>query len=181
MNAQSLIVAAVAMFALPASGQIAAGPGPVKLGKITINALSPADYRLIGKESLARWIEVGITYETAPETIDELTFKFTLLMEGKLLDGDLTVRDVREGKEHFAVMYVSPKSIQKLTDGRPVTPASIGNVWVEVNRRGRILGSKAFKNFVQPNVPRVSGVLLPRHKTPFNPHNRPKRADVESV
>jgi hypothetical protein len=183
MNARRLIIAAFATFAFSANGQIAARRPPlIKLGEIEIRAPSPAEYQPIGgQQKSARWIEVGIAYETVSETIDELSFKFTLLIGGKLLDGDITLTELSKGKAHYAVMYVSPKSIEKLTGGKPLTPAIVGNAWVEASNRGQILGKKALRNLVQPSVPRIAGFLLPKHDTPFIPRKSPNRSDIESA
>jgi hypothetical protein len=173
MKILSLLVVGFAALTLSANAQVPVGPGSIKLGKVEISAPSTPEYQITGGQNkrykLGKWIEIEIKYETVPEEIDELSFKFTALIEGKLLDGDVTYVNINKGNEHYAVMYVSPKSIEKLTGGRPLAPASIGNVWVEVNKQGQVLGKEAYKPTAQPNVPRVTGMLLPKNMTPFAP------------
>jgi len=102
--------------------------------------------------------------------IDELTFKYTLLIEGKLLDGEVTYVAIAKDKEHYAVMYVSPKAIKQLTGGKAITGGSIENVWVDVLRQGQKLDQTAsFKPGAPKNVAHVNGFVLRKDQTPFAP------------
>ena len=69
-------------------------------------------------------------------------------------------------------MYVSPRSLEKLTGGRPLTGSSIENVWVDVSRQGQSLTNNqpaAFRPGPVPNLPRISGLVLNKDETPFAP------------
>jgi hypothetical protein len=173
MKTLSLLVAGFAALTISANAQVPVGPGSIKLGKVEITAPSTPEYQVTGGQNkrykLGKWIEIEIKYETIPAEIDELTFKFTALIENKLLDGEVTYVNIGKGNEHYASIYISPKAIEKLTGGKPLSPASIGNVWVEVNKAGQVLGKEAYKNGAQPNLPRVTGMLLNKNQTPFAP------------
>ena len=173
MKILSLLVAGFAALTVSANAQVPVGPGSIKLGKVEISAPSTPEYQITGGQNkrykLGKWIEIEIKFETIPEEIDELTFKFTALIENKLLDGEVTYVNINKGNEHYAVMYVSPKSIEKLTGGKVLSPASIGNVWVDVNKQGQTLAKEAYKTGNQPNLPRVTGMLLNKTQTPFAP------------
>jgi len=173
MKILSLLVVGFAALTLSANAQVPVSANSLKLGKVEISAPTTPEYQISGGQNkrykLGKWIEIEIKFETVPEEIDELTFKFTALIEGKLLDGDVTYVNINKGNEHYAVMYISPKAIEKLTQGRAFTAASIGNVWVEVSKSGQILGKEAFKNSAQPNVPHVTGMLRAKNETPFAP------------
>lgn len=173
MKILSLLVAGFAALTMSANAQVPVGPGSIKLGRVEISAPSTPEYNITGGQNkrykLGKWIEIEIKYETTPEEIDELTFKFTALIENKLLDGEVTYVNINKGNEHYAVMYISPKAIDKLTGGKPLSPASIGNVWVEVSKSGQVLAKEAYKNSAQPNLPRVTGMLLHKNQTPFAP------------
>jgi hypothetical protein len=173
MKILSLFVVGFAALTFSANAQVPLTRASIKLGKVEISAPSTPEYQVTGGQNkrykLGKWIEIEIKYETIPEEIDELTFKFTALIEGKLLDGDVTYVNINKGNEHYAVMYVSPKSIEKLTSGKTLSPASIGNVWVEVSKQGQVLGTEAYKNGNLPNVPHVTGMLLTKNVTPFAP------------
>jgi hypothetical protein len=173
MKILSLLLVGFAALTFSANAQVPVGPGSIKLGKVEISAPSTPEYQVTGGQNkrykLGKWIEIEIKYETAPEEIDELSFKFTALIEDKLLDGEVTYVNIGKGNEHYAVMYVSPKAIEKLTGGKALSPASIGNVWVEVNKQGQILGKESYKNGAPPNKPHVNGMLLNKNQTPFAP------------
>jgi hypothetical protein len=86
-----------------------------------------------------------------------------------LLEGEVSYVNITKGKEHFAVMYISPKSIEKLLGGKPLTGAAVENVWVEVSRQGQVLAREAKDKGAQPNVPRLTGMLANKSQTPFAP------------
>ena len=69
---------------------------------------------------------------------------------------------IAKEKEHFAVMYVSPKALKQLTGGKPLSAGSIENVWVEVLRQGQKLDPQtaSFKGGVPKNVAHVPGFVL---------------------
>ncbi|HET6407357.1 MAG TPA: Amuc_1102 family pilus-like protein [Chthoniobacteraceae bacterium] len=173
MKILSLLVVGFAALTFSANAQVPVGPGSIKLGKIEVTAPSTPEYNITGGQNkrykLGKWVEIEIPYETIPAEIDELTFKVTALIENKLLDGEVSYVNIAKGREHYAVMYISPKSIEKLTGGAPLSPAGIGNVWVEVARQGQSLGKASFKASAQPNVPHVTGMLLNKNVTPFAP------------
>jgi len=87
---------------------------------------------------------------------------------GKLLDGEVTYVNISKG-DHYAVAYISPKSLEKLTGGKPFTSAGLTNVWVEVNRQGQVLAKEQQKNTAQPNVAHVAGMIVNKTQTPFAP------------
>lgn len=165
--------AAALVAAAPALAQVPIGPSSIKLGKIEVSAPSTPEYQVTGGQSkryeTKKWLEFEISYDTVPEEIDELTFKFTALVEKKLLDGEVTYVNIGKGNKHYAVAYISPKSLEKLTGGRPFTAAGLENVWVEVNRQGQVLAREQLRNSAQPNVPRVTGMILNKSQTPFAP------------
>jgi hypothetical protein len=159
---------------LAVEGQVPVGPGSVKLGKVQPAVVKTPEYQLSSgpqKRSKAKdWLEVEVEFETVPEMIDELTFKYTIAIEGKLLDGEVTHVSIGKGKDHFSVVYVPPSALEKLTGGKPLTGASIENVWVEVSRQGQKLAQPAsHKPGAPKNVPHVTGMVLNKDQTPFAP------------
>jgi hypothetical protein len=66
-------------------------------------------------------------------------------------------------------MYVAPRTLEKFTGGRPPSPASIQNVWIECKHMGAPIDASALKNVQIPPVARVSGVVLNKNETPFAP------------
>lgn len=172
---KTITFALLSLVVLAATGTAQAqfGPASIKLGKVEVAAPRTPEYNITGGQNkrykLGQWLEFEISYETIPAEIDELTFKFTALIENKLLDGEVTYVNIAQGRDHYAVVYVSPKSLDKLTGGKALSPASIANVWVEVQRQGQVLGRQSYKPGAAPNLPHIAGMVLTKEKTPFAP------------
>jgi hypothetical protein len=66
-------------------------------------------------------------------------------------------------------MYVAPRALEKLTGGKPLSPASIQNAWVIVTRQGQELDRAAFRPAQIPNLPHTAGMVLNKNETPFAP------------
>ena len=144
----------------------------IKLGKVMPAVVKSPEFQLSSgpqkRSKPADWLEMEIDFETKVD-IEDLTFKFTVLFEKKLLDGEVTYVNIAKGREHYAVMYVSPKSIEKLTGGKPMTAASIENVWVEVSKSGQLLGKEQHKPGPLPNAQHITGYVLNKDETPYAP------------
>jgi hypothetical protein len=177
---KSFSIIALVSLALVGAGfaQSPVGPGSVKLGKVSPSVVKTPEYQIVGGENKRfrnrEWLELEVEYATQPEEIDELTFKYTVLLEGNhLLDGEVTYVNIPKDREHYAVMYIPPRALEKITGGKPLSPASIVNVWVEVTHSGQALDKPAsFKpspalNAI--NLPHTTGLILTKDQTPFAP------------
>jgi hypothetical protein len=167
-----LSLAAFAAVSLSASAQV--GVGSVKLGKPQPQAIKSPDYQINGgpqkRTIFGTWLEVEVEYATLPEMIDELTFKFTVLIQNTLLDGEVTYVNIPQGRDHFAVMYIPPRALLRLTGGRPLTSASIENVWVQATKQGQVLDLSSLRGSAPiPNLPHIAGLVLNKNDTPFAP------------
>ena len=144
----------------------------IKLGKVMPAVVKSPEFQLSSgpqkRSKPADWLEMEIDFETKVD-IEDLTFKFTVQFEKKLLDGEVTYVNIAKGRDHYAIMYVSPKAIDKLTGGKPMTGASIENVWVEVSKAGQVLGKDQHKPGPLPNVPHITGLVLNKDETPYAP------------
>jgi hypothetical protein len=164
---------AIAALSLSASSQVPIGPGAVKLGKIQPAVIKSPDYQINAgpqkRTIFGSWLEVEVEFQTSPEMVDELTFKYTILFEKTLLDGEVTHVNIPQGRDHYSVMYVAPRTLLRLTGGRPLTPASIQNVWVQVTKQGQLLDQTSYKPGAIPNLPHVAGLVLNKNETPFAP------------
>jgi hypothetical protein len=174
MKAFVFSIAALFAISCVADAQTPVGPGSVKLGKVQPSVVKTPEFQLTSgpqKRSKSKdWLEVEVEFETQPEMIDELTFKYTIAIEGKLLDGEVTHVSIPKGKDHFSVMYVSPSALAKLTGNKPLTGASIENVWVDVLHQGQKLAPTAnYKPGAPKNVPHLTGMVLNKDQTPFAP------------
>ena len=169
-----LVSAIVTMaFVYHAAAQ-APGPVAVKIGKIEPQGVKPPEYNITGgpqkRSKIGTWLEVEVEFETKGGDADELTFAYTILVENTLLTGSVTHVNIPPGRDHYSVVYVSPRSLEKLTGGKPLTSASIQNVWVTVTRQGQILDQAAApKKVAIPNLPQTAGLVLNKGETPFAP------------
>lgn len=165
-------IAILGFFGTQLNAQTAIRPGDVKILKVSPSAPKTPDFNFTGtpkRSKLGQWLEVEVEFETKPEDIEELTFKYTILIEKKLLDGEVTHVNIPKGREHFSVVYVAPRTLEKLTGGKPLTASSIENVWVEVSRQGQVLHKESFKPGNPPNLPHLVGLVLNKLETPFAP------------
>lgn len=173
MKFLTLSLAAFAAFAVSAFAQVPVGPGAVKLGKVEVTAPSTPEFQITGGQNkrykLGKWLELEVEFETKPEEIDELTFRYTALIEKKVLTGEVTYVNIAKARDHFAVMYISPKGIERLTGGKPLTSAGVENVWIEVSRQGQVLDKTSLRPGPVPNLPQVPGLILKKDDTPFGP------------
>jgi hypothetical protein len=173
---KTFLVSAIAALAFlyQASAQVAIGPGSVKISKIEPQGVKTPEYSITGgpqkRSKVGTWLEVEVEFETKPADIDELTFAYVIMVENNLLTGSVTHVNIPQGKDHYSVMYVSPRALDKLTGGKPLTSASIQNVWVTVSRQGQVLDqSAAPKKVAIPNLPQTAGLVLNKSETPFAP------------
>jgi len=172
---KTLPVALAALFVLSfgARAQAPVGPGSVKLGKIAPEVVKTPEFQLSSGPAKRTgrsqsWLEIEVSYETKPESIDELTMKFSAIIEKQLINGEVTYANISKG-EHFGVMYVTPKGIEKLMKGKAMTGSSVENVFVEISRQGQKLDMASWKPGNLPNMPQMTGFLFNKNQTPFSP------------
>lgn len=170
---KTLFVSAIVTmaFVYQASAQIPVGPGAVKIGKIQPAVVKTPEIQFQGgtqkRSKPGDWLEVEVEFEVKPEEIDELTFAYTIMVENKLLDGSVTHINIPKGRDRFSIMYVAPRTLEKLTGGKALSGASIQNAWVIVSRQGQVLDQQAFKAGPIPNLPHLPGLVLNKNETPF--------------
>ena len=178
MNALTKVSALTAV-AIALVGSVAAQTRGVdfQLTKITKNLVSTPQFNYSGGQQYPanqrdRWLEVEAEFIATPEFTDELTFKYFILLNGKLLTGEVTHVHVAAGRENRSVMYVSPRTLDRFMGNRPVTANAIQNIAVQIVQQGAI---KAELSFVRANgqwyagLPQVTGFVLNKNETPFAP------------
>src|SRR5262249_37787989 len=114
-----------------------------QLQKITTNLISSPQFTYTGAgqfqtDQRARWLEVEVTFSSAPEFTDELTLKYFILVNGKLLTGEVTHVNIAAAQDNRSVMYVTPKTLQRLMLGRTVTNNALQNVAVQLVQQGAL-------------------------------------------
>jgi hypothetical protein len=167
-----LVAVALCMFSA-AKAQVPIGPNDVVIDRVLPSVVKTPEYAISGPAKRFRnqdWLEVEVEFTTRPELIAELTFRFSILISGKLLvSDDVTYINIPKGREHYAVAYVAPRSLARVNEGRPLTGASIENIKVDITHQGQLLASKSLKPTPLPNVQQITGLVLKKPDTPFAP------------
>jgi hypothetical protein len=173
MKTLTISACAILGLVLEAAAQVPVGPGSVKIDKVQPAVVKTPEYQVTGgspkRSKNGEWLEVEVDFETKPDDIDELTFKYVIQFEGRLLDGEVTHVNIPKGRNHYSVMYVAPRTLERLTGGKAITGASIQNVWVTVSKQGLELAKDSFKPTAMPNLQHLAGMVLNKNETPFAP------------
>ena len=166
--------------ALVVSSSVAFGQarkGDFKLTKITKNLLTTPEIVYTGAQKYPndqadRWLEVEVEFVAAPEFTDELTFKYFILLNGRLLTGEVTHANIAAGRENRSVMYVAPRTLARLLGNKAVTANAIQNVAVQILQKGAIQDELSFTRAAAnwyASLPALSGMVLNKNETPFAP------------
>src|SRR5437870_8131060 len=148
-----------------------------QLLKINTNFISSPQFTYTGAEQFQadqreKWLEVEVTFACAPEFTDELTLKYFILVNGKLLTGEVTHVNIPAGRENRSVMYVTPKTLQRLMLGRTVTNNALQNAAVQLMQQGALkdeLSAQRAAPQWYATLPQVAGLVLNKNETPFAP------------
>jgi hypothetical protein len=178
MSAPGKIVALIsAVIALASSAAAQTRASEFQLTKITKNLVTTPQFTYTGAQQYLsnqrdRWLEVEVEFTTAPEFTDELTFKYFILINGKVLTGEVTHVDIAAGREHRSVMYVSPRALLRFVGSGAVTANAIQNVAVQIAKGGAIKDELSFSRAAAQwyaGLPAVTGLVLNKNATPFAP------------
>jgi hypothetical protein len=148
-----------------------------QLQRITTNFISSPQFTYTGAEQYQadqreRWLEMEVTFASAPEFTDELTLKYFILFNGRLLTGEVTHVNIAAARDNRSVMYVTPKTLQRLMLGRTITTAALQNVAVQLMQQGALKDELSL-NRAAPQwyatLPQAAGLVLNKNETPFAP------------
>jgi len=148
-----------------------------QLTKIAKNLVSTPQFTYSGGQQYPtnqrdRWLEVEVEFSAAPDFTDELTFKYFILMNGKLLTGEVTHVNIAAGRDNRSVMYVSPRALARFAGNGGVTSTSIQNIAVQITQKGAIKDELSFARAASQwyaGLPALSGFVLNKNETPFAP------------
>jgi hypothetical protein len=170
-------------FALAALTVSAVGQVPVvvtarnvKIEKILPAVVGTPEFNISNtppkRSSPQKWLEVEAEFEIlGVELVDELTFKFDVMINGKLYPGEITHVNIPKGKDRYTVMYISPRNLDRITAGKQLNAGMIENIWVTISKQGQILAMSSLKDKNTkgvPNLPLFPGLLTPKSETPFS-------------
>ena len=160
----------------PLSGQ-SRGVVEFQINRITKNLVPAPQFTYNGAQQhetneRERWLEVEVEFAAAPAWTDELTAKYFILFNGKLLSGEVTHMNVPAGRELRSVMYVAPHTLARFASNRPVALNSVQNIAVQLTQSGQVK-SEASLERAAPQwyaaTPPVMGFVLNKNETPFAP------------
>jgi hypothetical protein len=101
-----------------------------------------------------------------------LTVRYFILINGKLLTGEVTHANILAGRDNRSVMYVPPAALLHVLNNRPVTPTSVQNIAVQLVQGNAV---KDELNLVRApaqwytTIPALTGLVLNKNETPFAP------------
>jgi hypothetical protein len=146
-----------------------------QLTKITKNLVSTPQFTYSGGQQYPanqrdRWLEVEVEFAAAPEFTDELTFKYFILINGRLLTGEVTHVNVAAGRENRSVMYVPPGALARFLGRNALAPNSVQNIAVQILQKGAIKDELSFARAPAQwyaGLPALTGFVLNKNETPF--------------
>jgi hypothetical protein len=158
--------------AIPAGG---GGPRYLKIDKITATKLPTPEYEVkrvsLQGAQTKQWFQITVKYQTAPEWMDELNFKYYALVKNKeaaagqapyiCFSGDVAYVNVEKGS-HESDIYVHPSTLKRFGDVEAVA--------VQVFYKGQLVGMEMDPPSSQrwwEQVAPQPGYLLNRMETPF--------------
>ena len=155
----------------------ARGPGDFQITKITRNLISTPQFAYTGAAQYQtnqrdRWLEVETEFTAAPAWTDELTFRYYILFNGKLLTGEVTHTNISAGRNNRSVMYVSPRTLARFSDNRPFTMNSFQNIAVQIVQQGAVKDELSLVRSPAQwfaTMSQISGFVLNKNETPFAP------------
>ncbi len=162
----------IALFALAAS---AIARDEYAISKVTASTIKTPEINYTGDQRRAprsqQWIELEVEFQSIVPLTDELTFKYYALIGGKCLTGEVTHVNIAKGRDLRSVMYISPQSINRLLEGKTITPADIQDVGVQMLNKGQLVAEKSYKGQGEwwVRMQQVPGMLINKNETPFAP------------
>ncbi len=158
-------------------GQVA--PGVFGITKITKTLITSPQFTYSGAQGYQpyqanqpnQWLEVEVEFSSTPEYVEELTLRYHVLVNGKVLTGEVTHTNVAAGKGHRSVMYVPPQALSRFMGNRqPIQPAAIQNIAVQIVQQGAVKDDTSLVKAPAQwyaALPRTAGLLLNKNETPF--------------
>lgn len=180
------LILGFALVPLTCRAQIrATGGREFQITKITKNVVPTPDYGLgqYRGGSNDRWLEVEVEFNAAPEWTDELSLKYYILFNGRLLTGEVTHVNIPGGLNR-SVMYVIPVAVVRFAGNRPILPSAFQNIAVQVIQGGTVKDEsslvRAPGQWFAALSP-VSGFVLNKNETPFAPLYWDRYAQIKTA
>ncbi len=175
MHLKTSLAILLAALATPVAAQNRAPD--FRLSKINRNLISTPEFNYSGAGTFRssnrdRWLEVEVEFSSALEFTEEATFQYYLLVNGKLLIGEVTHVNILGGKDLRSVMYVPPRALAHLLGHRPLTANVVENIAVQITLKGAVQDELSLAR-ARPqwysSLPAVPNLVLNKNETPFAP------------
>lgn len=153
-----------------------------------------SDFKKKSSSRPTPWLELEVVFNraqspTLPKYADELTFNFYVLLNNAqmtedrkptMLTGTVAFTDVAQGRGMHATAFVSPKTLERLFDGKVpgnvqqavtdfgVTVGGPNGLVAISTLKGRVVGDKGWWDNAEAFTTKA-GAILSKDKTPFAP------------
>jgi hypothetical protein len=161
---------------LPACLSAQRAPNDFRLTKISRDLITSPRFSYNGAEqqpnSTERWLRVEVQFSAAPEFTNELTFRYYILLNGKVLTGDVTHVNIPGRRDLYVSAYVAPHALAYAMQNRPVSISSITNIAVQIVQQSEVkdeLSMTPSRANWFAGLPSLSGLILNKNETPFAP------------
>ena len=188
MSPSKLVLFGSLIFSLPLFAQ--QGTSGFTVNKIDVALQTTPDFGVSGYGKRVRragtWLEVEATFDWTPlkpdqKFLEEITVNYFILLKlptvesprGTLLSGSSVHTLVSAGRDKKSVVYVAPRVLEKLFDGRvPSTVnAMVAGVGVELVVGGQVVAEQTTQGrgawWREEVFKPVTGLVLDKSKTPF--------------
>jgi hypothetical protein len=172
------VLAIIVSFCCAGAGVLAQAPGgQFQVTKITKNLITNPQYTYTGAEQYQanqqnRWLEVEVEFSSTAEFTDELTLRYFILVNGKVLTGEVTHTNITGGRTSRSVMYVPPQALARVMSNRPLASNSVQNIGVEIVQAGSLKSEQSLVRGAPQwykGMPALTGLVLNKNETPFAP------------
>jgi len=155
----------------------AAAAGGFQVTKITKSMITTPQYSYSGAQQYQanqreQWLEVEVEFASTVEVADELSLKYFVAINGKVLTGEVTHTNVAAGKGIRSVMYIPPHVLTRFNLNRPVTPTAVQNIAVQIVQQGTVKDEASLTRAAAQwytSLPQTPGFMLNKNETPFAP------------
>jgi hypothetical protein len=166
-----------ALLPLSASAQTRVPVPDFQITKIAPNFISSPQFTYTGAgqyqtDQRDKWLEMEVTFTATPEFTDELSLKYFILVNGNLLTGEVTHVNIPAGRENRSVMYVPPRTLQRLMLGKTITVNAVQNVAVQLMQQGALKSELSLNRAPAQwysGISQLGGLVLNKNETPFAP------------
>lgn len=145
-----------------------------EITKVNVEVINTPDINFSGSKKRTpppgKWLEVEAEFSAEPEFTEELTFKYYVQINKTVFVGEVTHVDIASGTGLASVMYISPRSLTRIMEGKNLTGTSIERISVEITKQGALQAFGAWKNEKTgwwTTSPQKPGFLRNKSETPF--------------